>query len=237
MKNLFYIFLLLFTQGVFAAPFEGVCDGITDDAPALTAQILSASQSADKEIVFPARQCAFYSAPAALVRGVSLIGQGKSNTVLIRKFNGNFLTIYEQGSRVESLTIYADPGTSGGIGIYMVSSEARGAGGNHVVRSVWITGIGTWVVPLFGDGTLKTTAPKGLRAVTLTDVSVFNATFWAYTCWDCVSVEWFGGGAYQGFGTTQAVAIGGPQGALNYVNANIDYAASTIYPEVMRKQP
>jgi len=65
-------------------------------------------------------------------------------------------------------------------------------------------------------------------------VSVFNATWQAMTWWGCVSCEWFGGGAYQGFGTTQAIVIGGNNAYKDYVSANVDWASSTGYSGVMR---
>lgn len=226
--------LLCFSFTVNAAQFAGACDGVTDDTPALNAQIAALQNSNDKEIRFPASQCAFYSQPDALDRSVSLIGQSKSATVLVRKYSGTFLTIYGQGSRIENLTIFADTGTTGGYGITMLSDETHGSGGNHVIEHVWITGYGTWGIPLFGDGSGRISSPLGLRDVSINDLSVFNATFWAAECWDCVAFEWFGGGAYQGYGTTQSLAVGGANSAKNYINANIDYAASTFWSGAMR---
>jgi hypothetical protein len=235
MKIFHFLLFATFCLSASAAPFQGACNGVTNDTPALDAQALAAVTGRDKEISFPSGQCLFFTPPAPIRGGVSLIGQSKSTTVFIRKYSGSFLTIYGQGSRVENLTIYADAGTSGGVGIYMASSEAEGAGGNHVLKHLWITGSGTWSIPVFLDGSGKTVAPKGIRTVTAYDLSVFNATGWALECWDCVGFEWFGGGAYQGFGATQAIVIGGPQGANSYVNAMIDRAASTIYPSAMRQ--
>jgi hypothetical protein len=235
MRFLSFVLLFAVSSLAFAAPFQGACDGVTNDTPALDAQVLAAVTGRDKEISFPSGQCLFFSPPAPIRGGVSLLGQSKSTTVFIRKYSGNFLTIYGNGSRIENLTIYADAGTSGGVGIYAVANETEGAGGNHVLKHLWITGSGTWAIPVFLDGSGKTVAPKGIRTVTAWDLSVFNATGWALECWDCVGFEWFGGGAYQGFGTTQAIVIGGPQGANSYVNAMIDRAASTIYPSAMRQ--
>jgi len=217
-----------------AAPFQGMCNGVTDDTPSLNSQLHAQEFSDDHEISFPSGQCAFYSQPDPIIRGMSLLGQSKSTTVFIRKYSGSFLTIYGNGSRIENLTIYAAPGTAGGIGIYMIADESHGAGGNHDIENVWITGNGTWDIPIFGSGTGKTNSPKGLRTITLRDVNLFNAKIWAFECWDCVGAEWFGGGAYQGFGTTQAVVFGGAMSAGSYVNANIDYGSSIFWAQSMR---
>jgi hypothetical protein len=237
MKKFIITVLLFLSLSAFAAPFQGVCNAVTDATPALNAQAAAAMLSSDKEILFPSGQCAFYSAPAPIKGGVSLIGQSKSTTVFMRKYSGSLITLHGQGSRIENLTLYAEAGTSGGIGIHAISSEALGAGGNHVLRSIWVTGNGTWAIPVFLDGSGKTADPKGIRTVTAYDLSVFNATSWALECWDCVGFEWFGGGAYQGFGTTQAVVVGGSMGANSYINSMIDRASSTIYPSAMRVQP
>ena len=52
--------------------------------------------------------------------------------------------------------------------------------------------------------------------------------------WNCIACEWFGGGAYQGFGTTQALAVGGALGTENLIHAQIDQAASTIWAGQLR---
>jgi hypothetical protein len=100
---------------------------------------------------------------------------------------------------------------------------------------VWITGEGTYTLPLFLDGLNRTVAPIGLRTVRLDNVTVFNGTWWAVEWWNCVSCEWFGGGVYQGFGTTQAIVVGGPQSQNNYINAHIDWPASYVWPGSFRK--
>lgn len=215
------------------ADFGGVCDGVADVSPAFNNAVAAAIASpSDKVVSLPAGNCVFYSKPATLRDGVAVIGQGKSVTVLRRAYNGSFFTLTGQGVRLEHLTIYADQNTSGGVGVEMLASEALGAGGNHVLRHLWVTGRGTWVIPLGAWGQDKTTAPIGIRTVYMSDVNVFNATYQALTLWHCHACEWVGGGAYQGFGTTQQVVIG--PGTNVRVDANYDRAQAVIYPGVLR---
>lgn len=232
-KILILAAIMLLFESANAAQFRGVCDGITDDTQAFNDQIAAQARSRDRVIEFPSAQCAFYSQPDPIYNGISLVGQGKSSTVLIRKYSGTFLTVRGNGSRIQDLTIYADAGTSNGFGIFLVADN-NSVGGNHVLRSIWVTGNGTWGIPIFLYGTERTIPPIGIRTVTAYDVSVFNAEFWAFECWDCIGFEWHGGGAYQGFGATQAIAIGGTFGVNNYVSAMIDKAASVIYDSAMR---
>jgi hypothetical protein len=215
--------------------FGGACDGVTDNTPALNAANAAALASAtDKTVNIPAGNCLFASQPNLITNGVSLIGQGKGTTVLIRGYSGNFLRLLGNGVRIENLSLHAGAGTSGGIGIEMVASNTLGAGGNHVLRHIWITsGSGaTWAIPLgaWGDG--RTIAPIGIRTIYMQDVTVFNATFQAMTWWHCHGCEWYGGGAYQGSGTTQQIVVG--PGTNNRIDANYDKAAAIIYTGTMR---
>lgn len=214
--------------------FNGYPDG-TDTTPALNAAVSAAIATDDKTIYFSAGQYSFQTIPNAFPSLIRLVGQGLSATVFRRAYSGGkFLTLTGNGCGVKDLTLYANSGTSGGYGIHMIASDTLGAGGNHQIENVWITGKGTWAIPLFLDGINKLQAPAGLRTVHLTNVSVFNATLWAAEFWNCVSCEWFGGGAYQGFGTTQALAVGGALGTKNRIDANIDWAASTVWAGQMR---
>jgi hypothetical protein len=175
----------------------------------------------------------FATPPPILTGGVSLMGQGKSTTVLQRDYSGGeFLVVRQNGTRIQDLTLWAGPGTSGGVGLHLIA-DAADAGGNHVIQALWITGPGTWTLPLFLDGSMRTVDPIGIRTVTLIDVNVFNATWWAAEWWNAVGCQWSGGGAYQGHGTTQLIAVGGALSQLNLIDAIID-PGSTIWAGALR---
>lgn len=233
MRNLLALLAFICTPAL--ALNVGPCDGVTNLTPAWNAAVdtLKASLT-DKTITFSAGQCLFNSQPVPLEDGVSVVGQGKSATLLIRNYSGTFITVYGQGTHIRDLTVYAAAGTSGGVGLHAVSSNLIGPGGNHVFSHLWITGNGTYSYTLYLEGWQRTIAPIGMRTVFMLDVTLFNATSWAAQWWGCVGCEWFGGGVYQGFGTTQAIAVGGPMSEKNYINAHIDWAVSTVYPESMR---
>jgi len=211
-----------------------LCDGKTDDTQAWNEAIAEARSGRYKQVELPAGRCIFKSAPAPIEKGVSVKGQGKSSTILESQFSGTFIRVLDNGSTLEDFTIWAGENVAGGIGLSL--SAANGASGNHVLKHLWITsGYGsTWSVPLHVDGSMQKTAPVGIRTVTLHDVSVFNGVSWAAVFWNCVSCEWFGGGAYQGKGRTQAIAVGG--GSVNMrIDATIDWPASTVWSGAMRK--
>lgn len=217
------------------ADFGGVCDGLTDNTPALNAAIAAALASpSDKVINIPTGRCMMLSKPSPLSGGVSIVGQGKSNSVLVRAYSGDVLTITGNGTNIRDLTIFAEPGTHGNFGIHMIANEAVGAGGNHTIENVWVTGNGgTYGSAIFADGAGKTTAPAGIRTIFMKDVTAFNSTFWSVNWWNCIACEWYGGGVYQGFGTMQGIAVGGGTQASR-IDANIPMATSTIWPGALR---
>jgi hypothetical protein len=213
----------------------------SDTTPALNAAVTAALAGPDRTIHVPAGQWTFTTPPATIAGGVSsgvqLVGEGKSNTILTRAYSGGeFLLITGNGSVIRDLSIWAGAGTSGGVAIHLLASDAVGAGGNHRIENVWITSGtgGTWLLPLYLDGANRTLAPVGIRTVRLDNVAVFNATWWAMEWWNAIACEWIGGGAYQGQGTTQAIAVGGPLGQKGLVIADIDQAASTIWAGALR---
>jgi len=214
------------------ADYDGAADG-SDTSPALKAAVKAALGGCSKVIRFGAGTYHFTTPPPTLTGGVSLVGQGKSTTVLERDYSdGEFLVVREQGTRLQDLTLWAGPGTSGGVALHLIA-DAAAAGGNHVIESVWITGPGAWTLPLFLDGLNRTMAPIGIRTVTLIDVSVFQATRWAAEWWNAVGCTWSGGGAYQGSGMTDRIVVGGALSQLNLIDAIID-PNSAIWPGALR---
>lgn len=213
----------------------GAISGGPDTTPAWNAAVTAASNSTDRTIRIPAGNFYFYSAPLPLPTGTRVVGESKSLSVLMRNYSGgDFIVMVGQGSALRDVSLYAVAGTSGGIGLHAVSNNTT-AGGNHTIEDVWITGSGTWALPLFLDGDQRTNPPIGIRCVSLRNVHIFNATWYAAELWNCVSCEWFGGGIYQGYGTNQTLVIGGPLGQKNRVDADIDWATAYVWPGQMRQ--
>lgn len=214
--------------------FGGFPDG-SDTTPALNRALVASCSGAERFIKFDAGEYSFYSQPDPIGCGISLKGQGEWITWLIRWYNeGEFLTFYgPYGGGARDLAVFAGRGTYGGVAVHVRADETT-ATGNQVFRDIVISGYGTWTLPLFLDGWQRTTAPAGVRTVMLNNVKVFNATWWAVEWWGAIGCEWFGGGAWQGYGTTQAVAVGGPMSTGNRIDAMIDWGASVIWEGVMR---
>jgi len=220
--------------------YGGRTDG-SDTTPALAAALIDAQHGRDRTIHFWAGEYAFLTPPPVLSGGVQLIGEGKFNTKLTRHYsNGEFLVGDGNGLGFKNLALWTAPSTSGGIALHLIASDVAGRGGKHVIEDVRILGgraepvAGTFALPLYLDGTNRLTPPVGIRAVTLRNVTVFGATLHAVQWWNCISCEWFGGGVYRGNGTTDGIVVGGPLAEKNYIEADIDWAASNVSPSSMR---
>lgn len=207
-----------------------VCDGVTDNGPLLSHAIDVAKVINEKVIELPAEpDCFFATQPKPLEDGITLMGHGKSNTVLIFGMSdATFIRLRKQGSGLRDLTIAAGPGTYGSIGIGVQCDNGPHGCGNHVIEHVWITSLSgnTWGVPLNIDGN-RQVAPIGARSIFLNDVTLFNAQYWAAVFSNCHGCEWFGGGAYQGAGTTGGIFVG--NGSTNTrIDANFDKSKSSL---------
>jgi len=220
--------------------YGGQPDG-TDTTPALTAAVAAAHAGPDRTIHFWAGEYAFLTPPPALSGGVQLVGEGKFNTKLTRHYsNAEFFVGYGNGLGFRNLALWTAPGTSGGIALHLIASDAVGRGGKHVIEDVRILAgsaepnKGTFALPLYLDGAARLTPPIGIRAVTLRNMTVFGATWHAVQWWNCIACEWFGGGVYMGSGTTESVVIGGPLAQKNYVEADINWTTSTVSPSAIR---
>ena len=216
--------------------FGGFPNG-SDTSPALKAASIAACNGKQRVISLDAGRYEFLTPPDPLNCGISLKGQGVWQSYLVRQYSeGEFLIFHgELGGGLRDLTVYAGQGTSGGVAVHVQASDFLGPVGNQVFQNVVIDGDGTWALPLFLDGWQRTQSPAGVRTVFLQNVKVFNATWWAVEWWGAIGCEWFGGGAWQGGGTTQAIAVGGPMSTGNRIDAMIDWSTSTIWEGSLRR--
>ena len=196
-----------------------------DSTAAWDTAISRAAAGTDKTVHLFACKYRFDSMPLPITNGVEVVGQGLYSTFLERDYSPGarcaattceFIQVEDIGETVKDLAIFAAAGTSGGWGLHIISSDARRA--NFVsLDNVYISGYGTYTVPVFLDGTASLHDPKGIRAVHFTNVSVFNGTSRGFECWNCVDLNWQGGGVWQGFGTTEEVLVAGPLSAVNLI--------------------
>lgn len=206
-----------------------------DSTTAWNASITRAINGNDKVVHLYGCTYHFYSAPVPISHGIEVQGQGMYTTYLERDYSPGhgcaataceFISTVDIGETIKDLAIFAGRGTSGGWGLHAISSDAR-KGNDVTLDNVYISGYGTYSLPVYLDGRNSVQPPEGIRKVNLTNLAVFNGTWRGFECWNCVGMSWHGGGVWQGFGTTQEVLVGGPMSTVNmiaaYINGTVQY--------------
>jgi hypothetical protein len=211
------------------------CSPGVDFAPQWNAAMEQAVNGPEQTIVLPSGHCETRGGLASIRKGVNVIGQGKSSTVIDCNTNGTCLWVCDQGSRLADFTIWKGAGFSGGHGLAITSCTGEAAG-NHNIERVWITSGsgGLWSNGLYIDGSNRAQSPAGMRGVILDDVTVFNGVHWIAVMWNCISCDWRGGGAYQGAGMSRAIAVGGSWSQNLRLDMVYDRAASVVWSGVLR---
>ena len=240
-KMMLFIGFLCFSQVVFGqvindlelSEFGGYPDG-SDVTPAWNAAIQAARTGPAKTIHLDAGQYYFYTRPGPIDSAIRILGDGKSSTVLRRAFSGgDFIVVRGLGSSIQDLTIWAEEGTTGGVGLHIISDE-QAPGGHNDFRNIWITGMGTYALPLFLDGLKRTSSPNGLRGTRLDNVTVFNGTWYTAELWNCINCQWYGGAIHQGFGTVHKLVIGGPLSTNNRIDLLYEKNNAIIWSNSLR---
>jgi len=229
---LLLLLLALPVQALDLRDYGALCDGKQDTRPAWAAAMADAKWAQDRTIHIPAGNCRFDGPPAPIDFGIGIEGEGLSTTQLWAHYDGSLIEFRGSGVRIRDLSVQKAAGYGGGWGIWCVATNTNECG-NAVIEDVWVTGHGTWYAPLHVDGaSYRTAQPLGARAVSLRNVHLFNGGGFAAVLWGTVGLEWLGGGAYQGVGSTQQVIVGGPHSARNRIDANV--GTLTAYPGALR---
>jgi len=214
--------------------FGMVGDGVTDNTAAFNS-FLAALSSGSHVGILPKGEFLFKSQPNSISFPIDLGGKGINNTVLVRDYNPsgglgliNMLASAGNcsGSRIHDMSIEAQAGTSGGCLIFAQSSSSI-ALGDIILENLWVTNIGagandTQVNCIVFDGTLKSSAPNGIRSCDFKNVNVFGSTSYSVVISGAEGFTWHGGGIYgAGADTAFAGALqitGTPSVQSNYID-------------------
>lgn len=199
-----------------------------DSTTAFNAALARAAEGTEKIVHLFGCTYHFNSAPDPISHGIEVLGEGMYTTYLERDYSPGhgcsaceFISTVDIGETIKDLAIFAARGTSGGLGFHAISTDAR-RGNDVTLDNVYISGYGTYSLPVYLDGRKRLQPPEGIRKVNFTNVTVFNGTWFGFECWNCVGMSWHGGGVWQGFGTTQQVIVGGPLSTVNMIAAFIN---------------
>jgi hypothetical protein len=138
-------------------------------------------------IYFPHGSYRFNSKPGGIYGGVTIECEDIV-TFLVRNYSegtpgvgfldmdvANTGDLTNGGGGVKSCGIYAESGTTGGAAINMQSSSTSGQGFIYLSK-LYITGAGTFAYGARADGSLKTSAPAGVRDISITECNFFQST-------------------------------------------------------------
>lgn len=201
--------------------FGGSLSG--DNTAALNAALAHCIANQKTKIGFQKGFYRFNSAPNA-IDGITLIGQGKTATYLVRDYSGNFLNFgggFTGGGGAKDMGILAGAGTSGGYGLHLKGQDGVGSADWCTLEHLYISSNGgTFAVPIMIDGAGRTT-PQGVRSVRIVNCDVFAGT--AAAIWVANGVATFmdSVGTYPAGGTNGNVVIGTGSTIVSMSNMNI----------------
>lgn len=226
------------TQTEWVASLQGVtgtggyCPGIDindhggtltgDNTPALNAALTAAAAAGKSTICFHKGKYYFNSAPDQ-INGITLQGEGKTATYLVRSYSGNFLMFAGGtlgGGGLRDISVLAGAGTSGGYGIYLYANSSVTPDLATIERGLVSSDGGTFGVPLFIDGTART-SPQGVRGVRITNFDFFAGTSAAVWVANGVAVFMDNIGTYPAGGTNGDIQITSGSTIVSMSNMNI----------------
>ncbi|OGO02362.1 MAG: hypothetical protein A2Y72_02215 [Chloroflexi bacterium RBG_13_53_26] len=212
--------------------FGGVGDGATDNTAAFNSALAAAVASTHRRLIIPAGSWLFNSKPNDIAAPVMLLGEGMSNTILVRNYTEatstkGLIKIICSAGHVRDLAIIAASGTTGGACLSAASTAAIDASG-LTLENIWLSTYGgasgnNLEYGLYIDGTAKTSAPAGARTNFIKNAHVFGANQANAALLGCVGLVWEGGGLYQAGSTTGGTLYIGGDATVksSYVNVHV----------------
>lgn len=195
----------------FKTKYGAIGDGVADDAAALAAMIADVNAQNVGPVFVPNGVYRIMSPPPMVTAPIHLRGVSHSSTEFVRDYNaatGSALLHLSgncNGSLLEDFAIRAEAGTSGGAAMILASTASVALSFVSLSRLVLSTrGSDSFANTLVCDGSLKTTAPAGLRDLSLFNVSVFGATSHSVDLVSVIGLDWSGAGVFPAGGTAAA---------------------------------
>lgn len=195
----------------------------TDDTVAIKAAI-SAAEAAGGGVVYAPKKYRITSA-LTLKEGTIIQGEGISNSALIKD--------YVESTPTNAFVVMDVTNNSGGLrGISLYAAQAGGAGVSLIATAtdapdfivldhVYITGGALWNHTIYVDGSLRTSAPQGVRDLKILNCDLFNASSSIVTLKGYNNVNIDNTGMY-GTGPADNFDIQGAAGfASNNLSANL----------------
>lgn len=197
----------IFTSTLYGSDYGIIADGVTDNTAAFNT-FMAACKAGQYKGELPLGNIVFLSKPNDIDFAWDLGGKGLNGTVLIRKYNeatptfGLINIVAASGTKIHDMAIESAASQTGGA-MVSVTSTSIFANSGIVLENLWLSTFGsdTQTYSLYIDGSLKTTAPAGVRDVSLKNVHVFGSTNYSVFLKSIIGFSWVGGGVYPAGGT------------------------------------
>ena len=203
--------------------------GVVDSAAAGAANVTALNNAAAdavtlgvREIWFDEGLYYFASAPSAFTSGITLVGRGKRTTYLVKNYTESTATdaflewngasVSADGGGLRNAIVYASGTNPGGAAIKLSGSSDSARAGHMSFVGVEVSSASgsEWNYCLYSDGSAITTAgSQGIRDVTFTDLTLFNADTKTMHVLNAVNWHFGGTACFQGSGATPDITVDG----------------------------
>lgn len=196
------------TNTLYGTDYGIVADGVTDNTTAFNS-FMAACKAGQYKGELPKGVIVFLSKPNDIDFPWDLRGHGLNSTILIRKYDeatpekGLVNVVGASGVTICDMAIESALGQTGGCMVSVTSTSSFASSG-ITLENLWLSTFGsnTQVYTLYFDGSSKTSAPAGVRDVSLKNVHVFGSTSYSVVLKSVIGFSWFGGGVYPAGGST-----------------------------------
>lgn len=220
------------TNTLYGVDYGITVGGVVDNTAAFNA-FMAACKAGNYDGELPLGTIRFASKPNNIDFGWNLGGKGLNGTILLRDYNetndstGILNIVGASGIKIHDMAIESASGKTGGCMISAISSSTFAISG-LVFENLWLSTFGsnTQVYTLYLSGGMKTSAPTGIRDVSLKNVHAFGSTNFSVYLKSVIGLSWMGGGVYPAGGTgasSGGIAITGVTSNYSqYVTINVN---------------
>ena len=191
-------------------------DGTTDNTSAFNNAVLACT-AGYYTLWVPGGTYRFASRPNTIGNPISIRAEARGATFFLKDYNeatasNGFISSNSGALFLENLYIYANTGRTGGAGIKL-TAQAGGASPDYsTIRGCVVTGLsgtGTWNYAIYLDGSARTSAPEGIRDITIENCDFFAATTEIATFTSCNNLKISNTAFFPAGGTSNDIRING----------------------------
>lgn len=211
------------------ADFGGLPDDPRfDNGPPFNAAL----QHGVSRLYIPRGSWHFLTRPDAITYPLEITGDGFGCSSLVRRYaprtqDEGLLTVQAGACQIRRVCVCAGGNTSGAAGIALIGS-AQSSPDYSVIEDVYVSvepgSSANWSDALVIDGTARTTAPIGVRDISIRNCHLFASTNSACRISGAVGVSIHGGGFYPAGGSIGRLLVAGSNAVYShYITVDIGH--------------